>query len=93
MESKEYEEIKREIESGKTESAMEHIDCLLENGHASDARLHYLKGSAYMKKGDWRGAINCFLESEELDPESPAKEAREMLYDILEFYNKDMYNQ
>ena len=32
------------------------------------------------------------LEAIALDPESPAVHAKEMLDDILNFYNKDMYN-
>ena len=28
-----------------------------------------------------------------INPESPATEAHAMLMDILEFYNKDIYNQ
>ena len=46
-----------------------------------------------MKRSQWTEAIGCFLKAEELDPEGPAAESKRMLQDILDFYNKDMYNQ
>ncbi len=57
------------------------------------ATLYYLQGKAYMKQSDWRNALNCFLKAEELEPEGPARECRLMLNDIMDFYNKDMFNQ
>ena len=50
-------------------------------------------GNAYRKKGDWQGAINNYLMAMELNPESPAVNAYKMANEILDFYNKDMYNQ
>ena len=51
----------------------------------------YLKGNEYRKQSDWKHAIDCYLEAIDLDPNSPAIEAKEMLDDILNFYNKDAY--
>ena len=45
----------------------------------------YQQGNDYRRKGDWQHAIN-------LDPLSPAVEAKQMLDSILGFYCKDMYN-
>ena len=56
-------------------------------------RAYYLLGNAYRKKGDWQGAINNYLEAMEINPDSPAKNAYSIANDILDFYNKDMYNQ
>ena len=50
-------------------------------------------GNAFRKKGDWQGAINNYLEAMAINPESPAKNAYAIANDILDFYNKDMYNQ
>lgn len=58
-----------------------------------NATLHYLQGKAFMKESKWGQAISCFKRAEELDPESPARECRLMLNDIMDFFNKDMYNQ
>ena len=38
-------------------------------------------------------ALNNYLEAIERNPESPAVSARDMIMNILNFYNKDMYNQ
>lgn len=62
-----------------------------EQGHSAD--LFYLQGKLRMKHSQWGEAISCFLRAEELDPESPARECRLMLNEIMAFYNKDMYNQ
>ena len=48
---------------------------------------------AYRKMGDWQQALNNYLEAIERNPESPAVSARDMIMNILNFYNKDMYNQ
>ena len=52
----------------------------------------YERGNAFRKQGNWQEAINCYMEAIELNPDSPAVEAKAMLDDILHFYNKDAYN-
>ena len=52
----------------------------------------FRQGNEHRKKGDLKKAMNCYLEAIELDPESPALEAKKMLEDIFNFYNKDAYN-
>lgn len=52
----------------------------------------YREGNEHRRRGDWQQAINCYLAATELDPDSPAAEAKAMLDDILDFYNKDAYN-
>ena len=86
-----YAEIKKEIDEGHPNVAISLIEQQLQR-HESDARLHYLRGCAYMKKSDWKSALDSLLRSEQLDSNSPAAEARQMLSDILNFYYKDMYN-
>ena len=56
------------------------------------AEEYYLQGNEARKRGLWHEAINCYTEAAELDPDSPAVEAKRMLNDILNYYNKDMYN-
>ena len=41
----------------------------------------YQKGNEYRKQGDWKHAIDCYLEAIELDAESPAVEAKKMIDD------------
>lgn len=52
----------------------------------------YRQGNDYRRQGRWHDAINCYIAATDLDPNSPAAEAKKMLDEILEFYNKDAYN-
>ena len=56
------------------------------------AEDYYKLGNEYRRKGDWKHAIDNYLEAKALDPESPAVEAKQMLDDMFAFYCKDMYN-
>ena len=60
--------------------------------HKLIAADFYQQGNAFRKQGQWHEAINCYIQAIELDPDSPAVEAKRMLDDILGYYNKDMYN-
>lgn len=53
---------------------------------------YYMLGNEYRRRGDWKHAIDNYLEAIELDPQSPAVEAKQMIDDILNFYCKDIYN-
>lgn len=53
---------------------------------------YYQLGNKYRREGNWQEAINNYIAAIELDPNSPAVEAKRMLDDILGYYNKDMYN-
>ena len=44
------------------------------------------------QRGDWKHAIENYNEAIELDPQSPAVEAKQMVENILDFYCKDIYN-
>jgi len=52
----------------------------------------YKQGNEARRHGQWHEAINCYIQAAELDPDSPAVEAKRMLLDIMNYYNKDMYN-
>jgi len=56
------------------------------------AEEYYQKGNEARKHGAWHEAINNYIQAIELDPDSPAVEAKRMLDDIMAFYCKDMYN-
>lgn len=56
------------------------------------AEDYYKLGNEYRRKGDWKHAIDNYLEAIALDRESPAVEAKQMLDDMFAFYCKDMYN-
>ena len=56
------------------------------------AEEYYQQGNKARKQGLRHEAINCYIQAIELDPDSPAVEAKRMLDDIMAFYCKDMYN-
>ena len=84
--------IKELIKEGQLETAIEQLsqDIQLDS---TDDEPYYLLGNAYRKQGNWQLALNNYLEAMERNPESPAVQAHQMMMDILNFYNKDMYNQ
>ena len=50
-------------------------------------------GNAYRKKGDWKKALDNYQYAIDINPQTAAVNARQMILSILNFYNKDMYNQ
>lgn len=85
--------IKMLISNGNIDQAIQELDAIIANDPATCDEAYYLRGNAYRKRGDWKNALNNYLSAIEINPDSPATHAREILMDILNFYNKDMYNQ
>lgn len=86
-------DIKIQIGRGDAEGAIEELtNFIRNNAHAND-EAYYLLGNAYRKMENWQMALNNYLEAIERNPQSPAADARDMIMNILNFYNKDMYNQ
>lgn len=56
------------------------------------AEVWYLRGNAFRQKGDWKMAMNAYLQSVELQPDGPAATSCENLQEILSFYHTDYYN-
>jgi len=84
-------DVKQLIYDGKTDDAIRLLDKYI-TGHEESDEAWYLRGNAYRKKGDMRQALNNYLRAMELNPESPAKQAYDMLIEILDYYNKETYN-
>lgn len=85
--------LKELIKQGDVEQAIRRLDELLQTDIPDKDRAYYLLGNAYRKQGNWQQALNNYRHAIDLNPESPARQARQMVMDILNFYNKDMYNQ
>ena len=84
--------IKELIREGQLETAIKQLSQYIQLD-STDDEPYYLLGNAYRKQGNWQLALNNYLEAIERNPESPAVQAHQMMMDILNFYNKDMYNQ
>ena len=85
--------IKELIIRGDVEQAIRQLDELLQTDFPGKDEAYYLRGNAYRKQGNWQQALNNYRYATDLNPESPARQARQMVMNILNFYNKDMYNQ
>ena len=87
------ERIKAMLEAHKADEVIDLMEKFQADGGPMDDELFYLLGNAGRKKGNWQMAMNCYLEAVALNPGSPAKQALDIANEILDFYNKDMYNQ
>ena len=85
--------IRELIQEGKLTIAIEKLSAYIQSDVTDNDEPYYLLGNAYRKQGNWQLALNNYLEAMERNPESPAVQAHKMAMDILNFYNKDMYNQ
>ncbi|MFA6884966.1 MAG: tetratricopeptide repeat protein [Paludibacteraceae bacterium] len=61
--------------------------------HPESDEAYFLRGNAYRKKENWQEALNNYSEAMELNPEGPATLAYNATIEVLDFFNKDMYNQ
>ncbi|MBO4339820.1 MAG: tetratricopeptide repeat protein [Bacteroidales bacterium] len=87
------ERIKDLLNAHKADEAISLLDEYRSGGGIMDDELFYLLGNAWRKKGNWQMAMNNYLEAINLNPQSPASQALDIANEILDFYNKDMYNQ
>ena len=85
--------IKELVKKGDLDKAIQQLSEYIQSDTTCDDEPYYLLGNAYRKQGNWQLALNNYLEAMERNPESPAVQAHQMMMDILNFYNKDMYNQ
>lgn len=85
------EEISKLIDNCELDNALLAIQERMVNEESD--HLYYLRGKVFLKKNNWKSATNDFLMSQSLNPESPATEQLMMIKEIMDFFNKDMYNQ
>ena len=57
-----------------------------------NAQEFYDLGCLHQQKGNLQEALSCYMQAIELDPNSPAVEAKKILDSIFNFYCKDIYN-
>lgn len=87
------EEVKTMLERNEAQKVVELLEEALKEETTCCDEAFYLLGNAYRKQGNWQQALNNYRRAIDLNPDSPAVEARQALMEILEFFNKDMYNQ
>lgn len=85
--------IKEMLWKNQVEEAIRQLDDLLLKDFPDKDEAYYLRANAWRRKNNWKNALDDYQRAADLNPQSPAVHARRALLDILEFYNKDMYNQ
>ena len=87
------EKVKNLMDSGRIEEAIALLDEAIASADGKLDELYYERGNAYWKLQDWKNCLDSYAMAVAVNPESPAAEARRMVEEILQFFNKDMYNQ
>lgn len=92
MEDKEiYDRLRQLTEKEQYDSALELSKQALEQ-NPEDDMLWYLRANVYKKQELWKQAIDTYTKAIELNPKNPATTMRRICIDILNFYDKTMYN-
>ena len=90
----EIEKAKTLLDENKVQEAIELLNTLVADCEQENKDVaYYVLGNAYRRGNNWQEAINSYSRAIEINPSSPAKEMRANCIKILDFYNKDMYNQ
>ncbi|MCQ2267701.1 MAG: tetratricopeptide repeat protein [Bacteroidaceae bacterium] len=85
--------IVEKMNKGMVNEAIAELTSLIAQSETPSDTTYYILGNAYRKIGDWQHALDNYLQAIAINPDSPAKQAYTMAMDILNFYNKDMFNQ
>lgn len=86
------EELKRQVEAtAESSEAIKLINSYLAE-HPQDDEALTMRGMKYWSLGERSNAINDYLAAIKLNPNSRSKMAIKTAYEILNFYNKDLFN-
>lgn len=78
-------------EKEEYDKALQEVNKLLETSPYNDTAW-YLKGNIYKKQEMWQVAINSYTQAIAINPKNPATTMRRICIDILNFYDKTLYN-
>ena len=84
-------EIKALIDENRVGEAIEQLNAIIEKRPNDDA-LYFVRGNAFWKLGDRKHALDDYAVAADLNPDSPAAIAYKHALEIMDFFNKDMYN-
>lgn len=91
MKQKSYEELKEMLRPLSSVEAVKALTEYLSQFPESDDALT-LRGMKYWGMQNRAAAINDYLAAIRINPESRAKQALKATNEILDYYNKDLYN-
>ena len=84
-------EVQQMIADNQLDEAIDAITKLLKENNNS-AELLFVRGKLMWKLGHKADAMSDYAAAAQIDPASPAVTALEMARNVMDFYNKDMYN-
>ncbi|MDD6140980.1 MAG: hypothetical protein PUB61_06250 [Bacteroidales bacterium] len=79
------------IDENRVGEAIEQLNAIIEKRPNDDA-LYFVRGNAFWKLGDRKHALDDYAVAADLNPDSPAAIAYKHALEIMDFFNKDMYN-
>ena len=79
-------------ENGLIDEACELLEAMTDGTDSDMAMRHYLLGRMAWKRGHKTDAINHYEQAVAFDPSSDAAVALEQAREIMNFFNKDLYN-
>ena len=88
----ELSELKNALHDGDVADVVSQLEAYV-SSHKESAEAYFLLGNAYRKMENWEMALNNYQISMDLDPDGPATLAYNATIEVLEFFNKDMFNQ
>ena len=83
-------EVDKFIDEGRYDDALALLDGVLND--VADSDLFYRRGRLLWKLGRKTDAMSDYGRAVKIDPQSPAAAALDMAREVMNFYNKDMYN-
>lgn len=89
--TQQIENIKTLINNNNLSDAIEQLDALIEQDKTND-ELFLLRGNAYRKMNNWKNAMSDYCKAIDINPKSDAVQAYQAAQDIMNFFNKDLYN-
>lgn len=88
----EIDEIKQLITDNRLETAISRLDAIIEANPKSD-EAYLLRGHAHRKMENWKGALSDYAAARDINPDNAAATiAYDSTVEVLNFYNKDLYN-
>lgn len=88
--------LRTQLEASTSPNEIGNLICLLKQisqEETDSEELWILLGHAYRKLQKWQDSLNCYAEALRINPKSKARVAYEQIIEILDFFNKDLFNQ
>ena len=89
--TQQIENIKALINNNNLSEAIDQLNALIEENKTND-ELYLLRGNAYRKLNNWKNAMSDYCKAIDINPNSDAVQAYQAAQDIMNFFNKDLYN-